>query len=59
MRGFATSPNPFMTGLKPKSFFGARYEMLKREKMLKSVETDFLPKWEPIDEDSFEQHKAS
>ena len=34
MRGFATSSNPYVTGKRPKRFFSARYEMLKKEIML-------------------------
>ena len=34
MRGFATSPNPYLTGNRAKSFFGMRHDMLKKEMRL-------------------------
>jgi hypothetical protein len=37
MKGFATSPNPFMTGLRPKRFMAARIDMLRKEQMLKKL----------------------
>ena len=51
MRGFATSFNPFTSGLKPRSFFSARVEMLKREQMMKKVDKDFYPKWKESKKD--------
>jgi hypothetical protein len=34
MRGFATSPNPYTIGLRPRRFLQARLEMLRREQIL-------------------------
>jgi hypothetical protein len=40
MKGFATSNNPYMSGMRPRSFFAARVEMLRKEKMYKNVYKD-------------------
>ena len=45
MRGFATSPNPYMSGLRPKSFFSARVAMLKREQMMKKIDKNAYPEY--------------
>ena len=44
MRGFATSSNPYLTGIQPRSFFSARVAMLKREQMMKTVDRGLYPK---------------
>lgn len=33
MRGFATSPNPYTSGMRPKRFLEARVRMLKEQQM--------------------------
>jgi hypothetical protein len=40
MKGFATSPNPFFGGIKPRGFFMERNAMLKREKLYNSISYD-------------------
>lgn len=40
------SRNPYTTGLRPKTFFAARVEMLKREQKLKKVDKDAYPKYD-------------
>ena len=46
MKGFATSPNPFLTGMRPRAFFAERLAMLRKEQMMKKVDKDHYPKWQ-------------
>jgi hypothetical protein len=46
MRGFATSPNPYFNGIKPRSFFAARLAMLRREQMMKKVDKNVYVRME-------------
>ena len=34
MNGFATSPNPFLSGTRPRAFFAARVAMLRRDQRI-------------------------
>ncbi len=34
MRGFATSPNPFATGTRPRAFLGARRDQMRLDIMI-------------------------
>ena len=34
MRGSSRSSNPYFSGIRPRSFFAARLEMLRRDQML-------------------------
>lgn len=46
MKGFANSNNPYMSGLRPRTFFAARVAMLKRDQMRKKVDKDAYPKYD-------------
>jgi len=37
MRGFATSPNPFATGTRPRAFLGARRDQMRLDIMINGV----------------------
>jgi|GEM_PF-2100302 len=37
MRGFATSPNPFATGIRPRTFLGARRDQMRLNIMINGI----------------------
>ena len=57
MRGFATSSNPYMSGIRPRSFFAARLAMLRREQMIGKVADN--KKIDLTDVEVHEEKKAS
>jgi len=44
MRGFATSSNPYTTGLKPRSFFSGRKSLIQRNIIINGLNTDAAKK---------------
>ncbi len=47
MKGFATSPNPWETGLRPRRFLSERVSMLKFEKLYKPIDYNKADKKQP------------
>lgn len=44
MRGFATSSNPYTTGLKPRSFFSGRKSLIHKNIMINGLNTEAAKK---------------